>query len=48
VALLEINAHIRFLSVESLLEDLGLIDLKGIDWAIVGDESGPKAHSMKK
>jgi len=33
-------AHIRFLSVEPLLEDLGEFDLSGINWAIVGGESG--------
>lgn len=47
-ALREIKAQIRFLSVEPLLEDLGLIDLKGIDWVIVGGESGPKARPMKQ
>lgn len=34
------NAVTRFLSVEPLLEDLGRIDLDGIDWVIVGGESG--------
>jgi protein gp37 len=34
------NATIRFLSIEPLLEDLGEIDLTGIDWVIVGGESG--------
>lgn len=33
-------ASIRFLSIEPLLEDLGEIDLTGIDWVIVGGESG--------
>ncbi|MGE4503504.1 MAG: DUF5131 family protein [Thiomicrospira sp.] len=42
-----IDASIRFLSVEPLLEDLGVIDLSGIDWVIVGGESGPKARPMK-
>jgi len=40
-------AEIRFLSIEPLLEDIGLIDLKGIHWVIVGGESGPKARPMK-
>jgi protein gp37 len=35
-----IPAAIRFLSIEPLLEDLGSIDLGGIDWVIVGGESG--------
>ncbi|MEW8692658.1 MAG: phage Gp37/Gp68 family protein [Candidatus Thiodiazotropha endolucinida] len=43
-----IQAHIRFLSVEPLLEDLGKIDLRGIHWVIVGGESGPKARPMKQ
>jgi protein gp37 len=43
----EIEASIRFLSVEPLLEDLGEIDLTGIQWVIVGGESGPKARPMK-
>ncbi|APR80604.1 Hypothetical protein A7982_05951 [Minicystis rosea] len=41
-------AEVRFLSVEPLLEDLGRIDLQGIDWVIVGGESGPKARPMEK
>jgi protein gp37 len=41
-------AAIRFLSVEPLLEELGKLDLKGIDWMIVGGESGPGARPMKK
>lgn len=43
-----INAEIRFLSVEPLLEFLGEIDLTGIHWVIVGGESGPKARPMQK
>jgi protein gp37 len=43
----KINAHVRFLSIEPLLEDLGKIDLSGIQWVIVGGESGPKARPMK-
>jgi protein gp37 len=38
----------RFLSVEPLLEDLGQIDLGGIDWVIVGGESGNGARPMEK
>lgn len=36
-----IPAKVRFLSCEPLLEDLGDLPLKGIDWVIVGGESGP-------
>src|SRR5947209_11665652 len=39
-------AAINFLSIEPLLEDLGTVDLSGIDWVIVGGESGPKARPM--
>jgi protein gp37 len=42
-----INANIRFLSIEPLLEDLGSIDLSGIHWVIVGGESGNKARPMR-
>ncbi len=40
-------AAVRFLSIEPLLEDLGVIDLSGISWVIVGGESGPGARPMK-
>jgi len=40
------SAHIKFLSLEPLLGDLGEIDLNGIDWVIVGGESGPGARPM--
>lgn len=43
----DINAQVRFLSVEPLLEDLGNFDLSGIHWVIVGGESGKKARPMK-
>ena len=39
---------VRFLSVEPLLEDLGNLNLNGIQWVIVGGESGPGARPMKK
>jgi protein gp37 len=42
------DATIRFLSVEPLLEDLGKVDLTGIDWMIVGGESGAGARPLKK
>lgn len=46
-ALRSVNAKIRFLSMEPLLEDVGSLDLTGIHWVIVGGESGPKARPMK-
>jgi protein gp37 len=41
------NAAVRFLSVEPLLERLGKVDLEGIDWVIVGGESGPRFRPME-
>lgn len=38
------NVAVRFLSVEPLLEDIGTINLKGINWLIVGGESGHGAR----
>lgn len=43
-----IDASIKFLSIEPLLEDLKEIDLTGIHWVIVGGESGVNARPMKK
>ena len=43
----KLNTSIKFLSCEPLIEDLGDINLDGIDWIIVGGESGPKARPMK-
>lgn len=42
-----IDATIRFLSVEPLLEDVGHLDLTDIHWVIVGGESGRKARPMR-
>lgn len=42
------KAATAFLSIEPLLEDLGDIDLRGIDWVIVGGESGAGARSMQE
>jgi protein gp37 len=41
-------ASIRFLSIEPLLENLGVLDLSGIHWVIVGGESGFGARPMKQ
>lgn len=43
-----VNVPIRFLSCEPLLEDLGELNLEGIDWIIVGGESGRLARPMKE
>jgi protein gp37 len=44
----EIDAPIRFISCEPLLEDLENLNLKGIHWVIVGGESGSQARLMKE
>lgn len=41
-----IDATIRFLSIEPLLEDVGQFDLTNIHWVIVGGESGGRARPM--
>lgn len=41
-------ASTRFLSVEPLLEDLGVVDLSKIHWVIVGGESGYGARPMER
>ncbi len=41
-----VPASVRFLSVEPLLGPVTL-DLTGIDWVIVGGESGPRARAMR-
>jgi protein gp37 len=40
------SAKVKFLSLEPLLGPLAGLVLDGIDWVIVGGESGPKARSM--
>lgn len=40
------GAHIKFLSLEPLLGPLPNLDLEGIDWVIVGGESGRKPRPM--
>jgi protein gp37 len=44
----ETPAYIKFISFEPLLEPITDFDLTGIDWVIVGGESGPGARPMKK
>lgn len=40
------GAAMTFLSIEPLLEDVGKLDLRGIDWVIVGGESGAGARAV--
>jgi len=44
----ETGAAVKFLSLEPLLGPLPDLNLSGIDWAIVGGESGPGARPMEK
>ena len=41
----KLNASVKFLSCEPLVEDLGKINLDGINWIIVGGESGMQART---
>lgn len=42
------NAAVKFLSIEPLIEPVYTLNLKKIDWVIVGGESGHKARPIKK
>ncbi|HVI44591.1 MAG TPA: phage Gp37/Gp68 family protein [Chitinophaga sp.] len=41
------NARVKFLSLEPLIGPLNNLNLEGIDWVIVGGESGHKPRPMK-
>jgi len=43
-----VPAKVKFLSIEPLLGPLPDLNLDGIDWVIVGGESGPGARPMKR
>lgn len=42
------DALVKFISFEPLLDPVGEIDLSGIDWVIVGGESGPGARPIEE
>jgi protein gp37 len=42
------DAHVKFLSLEPLLGSVTNLKLEGIDWVIVGGESGPGARPMNE
>lgn len=42
------KAKVKFLSIEPLLGPLPKLKLKGINWVIVGGESGPHSRPMEK
>ena len=39
---------VKFLSIEPLLGPIPRLNLEGVDWVIVGGESGPGARPMKE
>ena len=41
-----IKAQVKFISFEPLIDEIDMVNLRGIDWVIVGGESGPKARYM--
>jgi protein gp37 len=43
-----VPAQTRFVSFEPLLSGMGHMNLEGINWAIVGGESGPMARPVSK
>ena len=47
-ALRKTHASVKFLSLEPLLGSLSNLNLQGIDWVIVGGESGPGARPMQR
>jgi protein gp37 len=44
----EVHSAVKFLSVEPLLGPLPDLNLDGIDWVIVGGESGPRSRQMQQ
>lgn len=44
----KVKANVKFLSIEPLIGKIENLNLKKIDWVIVGGESGPGARPMKE
>lgn len=44
----QIDAPVRWISAEPLVEPLGELDLNGIDWMVVGGESHPDADARRE
>ena len=44
----KVRCNTRFLSIEPLIGSVGKINLKGIDWVIIGGESGFRYRDVKK
>mgnify|MGYP000300715502 CR=1 FL=1 len=43
-----VKCHTRFISFEPLLGSVGKLDLRNIDWAIIGGESGPNFRPVEE
>ncbi|AKF03676.1 Phage protein [Sandaracinus amylolyticus] len=43
----EVPAARRFVAIEPLLEDVGALDLRGIDWVLAGGETGLHARPVR-
>jgi len=43
-----VPSAVRFLSIEPLISRINEMNLKNIDWVIVGGESGPRARKMEQ
>ncbi len=43
-----VNAAVKFISFEPLLGPINDADLSGIDWVVVGGESGPRSREIKE
>ncbi len=46
--LIKTDATTKFLSIEPMIGAIEGLDLSGIDWVIVGGESGPQARAIRK
>ena len=44
----QVKCHTRFLSIEPLLGSMGEMNLRDIDWVIIGGESGANFRPVKK
>jgi protein gp37 len=44
----EVSAAVKFISFEPLLGPVGDAGLTGVDWVVVGGESGPKSREIKE
>ena len=43
-----VNANVKFISIEPLIGEIKNLNLENIDWVIVGGESGPGARPIKE